>query len=342
MKFNKGVKPMRKRLLSVLLSLVLLLALVPTVAYATTYDANSTAQSLYQLGLFNGIGKDAEGNPNFDLDRAPTRYEAVMMLVRLLGKADEAQSQTWDTPFTYVVEWAKPYVGYAYAHGLTSGTSATTFGGAGIVTPVQYITFVLRALGYKSGTDFQWDKSYELSNKLGFTVEGVYNNWGAYNIEKSVTGSTVLRLRDFVRGDMAIISNSALFINIKGTDTTLLEQIMSVPGAGEHTHSYKTYQIPHYGQTQIGTSEVVEDIKYEFYECGGCHWATEDRDEFDKHMGLGDYAITPCSAYNWLIRYATHPSVTAQPIYKTQWIETAVRICEICGQQEVVAEHTHN
>ncbi|MBE6935640.1 MAG: hypothetical protein E7458_03970, partial [Ruminococcaceae bacterium] len=32
----------------------------------------------------------------------------------------EAETETWNTPFTDVDEWAKPYVGYAYANGLTA------------------------------------------------------------------------------------------------------------------------------------------------------------------------------------------------------------------------------
>ena len=40
-------------------------------------------------------------------------------------------------PFTDVANWAKPYVGYAYAHGLASGTSKTTFGGNEKVTAAQ-------------------------------------------------------------------------------------------------------------------------------------------------------------------------------------------------------------
>ena len=51
------------------------------------------------------------------------------MLVRLLGKEEEALAGNWDLPFTDVSKTsaAYPYIGYAYANGLTNGTSATTF-----------------------------------------------------------------------------------------------------------------------------------------------------------------------------------------------------------------------
>lgn len=181
-----------KRILSFVLSLALVFSLIPS-AFAASNEANEAAQSLYELGLFNGTGTDANGNPIFDLDRAPTRHEAVTMLVRLLGKGEEAESGTWNTPFTDVADWAKPYVGYAYTNGLTAGTSATTYSGNNTVTASEYLTFVLRALGYSSGTDFQWDRAWELSDSLGITN-------GQYNADTTA----------FTRGDVAIISYRAL------------------------------------------------------------------------------------------------------------------------------------
>ena len=52
-----------------------------------------------------------------------------------------------------------PYIGYACNAGLVSGTSANTFSGNASVTASQYLTLVLRALGYESDTDFQWNKA---------------------------------------------------------------------------------------------------------------------------------------------------------------------------------------
>lgn len=199
---------MRKKLLSVCLSLVLILSLIPTFAYATSDEATAAANALYELGLFNGTGKDESGNPIFDLDRTPTRYEAVTMLVRLLGKASEAESKAWNTPFTDVTAWAKPYVGYAYENKLTSGTSATTYDGAGNITASQYLTFVLRALGYESSTDFQWDKAWELSDKINLT-NGQYS------------ASTT----NFTRGDVTFISYRALSCKIKNSNQTLVRKL---------------------------------------------------------------------------------------------------------------------
>ena len=184
--------------LVIVFMMMALLCLLAVPAAAATDEAIASANTLYNLGLFLGTGNDANGNPNFDLDRTPTRHEAVVMLVRLLGKEEEAKAGTWETPFTDVVSWAEPYVGYAYENGLTIGTGATTFGGDTKISVSQYLTFVLRALGYQNGIDFRWDKAWELSDQLGITN-------GQYNANTA-----------FTRGDVAIISEKSLYVPEKG------------------------------------------------------------------------------------------------------------------------------
>lgn len=210
---------MKKRILSCILAFALALSLAPT-AFAAADEATEAAQALYELGLFQGVGKDASGKPNFDLNRTPSRNEAVTMLVRLLGKAEEAKGTTWSTPFTDVADWAKPFVGYAYTKGLTAGTSATTYSGNDTVTASQYLTFVLRALGYTNGTDFQWDNAWELSDKIGLT-DGRYS------------ASTT----NFTRGDAAIISKQALSIKLKDSSMTLAEALPASAPAETKTTS---------------------------------------------------------------------------------------------------------
>ncbi len=199
-----------KKLLTLILALSLMLALAVPVFAAST-EAEDAATALYNLGLFKGTGKKADGSPNFELDRNSTRNEAVTMLVRLLGKEREALTNDWPTPFSDVVAWVKPYVGYAYVKGLTNGTSPSRYSGDQTVTAAQYLTFVLRALGYTSGSDFQWDKAWELTDRLGIT-HGQF-------------GETTNRA--FLRSDMAMVSYNALSAKIKGSDKTLLETILS-------------------------------------------------------------------------------------------------------------------
>lgn len=197
---------MKKRIVASMLCLAMSLSLV-TVGASAAEDATAAADALHELGLFSGTGTNPDGSPVYDLERTPTRSEAVTMLVRLLGKEEEAKAGSWETPFTDVDEWAKPYVGYAYANKLTTGTSETTFGGAMTVSPSQYLTFVLRALGYQSGADFQWDKAWELSDQLGIT----HGEYGADT--------------PFTRGGVALISHASLSAHPKGSDKNLMEEL---------------------------------------------------------------------------------------------------------------------
>ncbi len=135
------------------------------------------AESLNRIGLFKGTGTDAKGQPIYDLTGIPDRQVAITMLVRLLGKETEALSKKWDHPFTDVSEWADPYVGYAYNNGLTKGISSDRFGGRDIISANQYLTFILRALGYDdSKGDFTWDNPILLAAKIGLAHSDEYND----------------------------------------------------------------------------------------------------------------------------------------------------------------------
>ena len=69
-------------------------------------DFTECAEHLDNMGLFRGTEQ------GYELDRAPTRAEAAAMLVRLLGKEEEAGRLAYDAPFTDLQEWEKPYVQY--------------------------------------------------------------------------------------------------------------------------------------------------------------------------------------------------------------------------------------
>ena len=160
-----------KKALSLFLALVLCLSLsLPALAAAPTdADQENAAWTLYHMGLFQGTDTDKEGFPVFSLSDAPTRAQGVTMLVRLLGQEKAALEGTWTTPFTDVPEWAQPYVGYAYEKGLTNGTGETTFSAGKTLSATEYLTLVLRALGYDSASDFAWDSAWTLTDKLGIT-----------------------------------------------------------------------------------------------------------------------------------------------------------------------------
>ncbi len=230
-----------KGVLAFLLALALVFSMV-SAAFAASEEAIDAADKLHVLGLFQGKGTNEDGTPNYDLDAAPTRNEAVTMLVRLLGKEEEAKAGIWDLPFADLSEWAKPYVGYAYANGLTKGTGETTFGGGSLVTASQYLTFILRALGYDSSTDFKWNAAWELSDKMGITH-------GEYDADS-----------DFNRGDVALISVSALQAVLKDGTQTLAEKLITEGVFTKEQYTEAVIGISKPGVIQIWDGSIADSF----------------------------------------------------------------------------------
>lgn len=172
----------------------------------------TAAGELYKLGLFKGVGTLPDGSPDFDLARTPTRGEALVMLVRLLGADEEAQAGYYTHPFTDA-GWADAYVGYAYTNGITSGISSTEYGTGNQATLAQFLTFVLRALGY---SEVDWQNPYPTADAVGLY----------YPQEDG-----------FYRSDVALISLDALDCQIRGQDMTLRTKLIDSGVIGSNQSS---------------------------------------------------------------------------------------------------------
>ena len=172
---------------------------------ASAFAANYTncADSLHEIGLFQGTQN------GYDLDRTPTRAEAAVMLVRLLGKEAEAKTLTYTAPFTDLKGWEKPYVQYLYSNGLANGTNRTTFHPTGKCTAQMYATFLLRALGYSDTADFSYANAIETAREQGIYDTGIIN------------------VQNFLRDDAAAASYTALSVSPKNSEGTLLDQLVS-------------------------------------------------------------------------------------------------------------------
>lgn len=172
---------------------------------ASAFAANYTncADSLHEMGLFQGTQN------GYDLDRTPTRAEASVMLVRLLGKEAEAKALTYTAPFTDLKGWEKPYVQYLYSNGLANGTNRTTFHPTGKCTAQMYATFLLRALGYSDTADFSYANAIETAREQGIYDTGIIN------------------VQNFLRDDAAAASYTVLSVSPKNSEGTLLDQLVS-------------------------------------------------------------------------------------------------------------------
>lgn len=333
-----------KRFLSFILALTLAVSLVPS-AFAASDEAVQAANALHTLGLFNGTGTDANSNPIYDLDRAPTREEAITMLIRLMGKEADAKRQDWlwNTPFTDVSNWAKPYIGYAYAYSLTSGTSETTFGGKQKVNATQYLTFVLRALGYEDGTDFQWDKAWKLSDEIGLTS-------GQYTSDTSIT-----------RGDIAIISLKALSISNK-YNWTLLEQLLNEEIISQKMIAKSGIDITPDFNNSSTTFQYIKDGAKFYRLCDGTFWSytSDDYDDdffetswmgmsgiveiyFDKYTGAPYVTLDTFAALNTLFSGGYNRMIRASDSKTSQFASGVVWLtqrnigCAYCVQRKEVS-----
>lgn len=172
---------------------------------ASAFAANYTncADSLHEMGLFQGTQN------GYDLDRTPTRAEAAVMLVRLLGKEAEVKTLTYTAPFTDLKGWEKPYVQYLYSNGLVNGTSRTTFNPTGKCTAQMYAVFLLRALGYSDTADFSYANAIETAREQGIYDTGIINT------------------QNFLRDDAAAASYTVLSVSPKNSEGTLLDQLVS-------------------------------------------------------------------------------------------------------------------
>ena len=172
---------------------------------ASAFAANYTncADSLHEMGLFQGTQN------GYDLDRTPTRAEAAVMLVRLLGKEDEAKALKYTAPFTDLKGWEKPYVQYLYSNGLANGTNRTTFNPTGKCTAQMYAVFLLRALGYSDTADFSYANAIETAREQGIYDTGIIN------------------VQNFLRDDAAAASYTVLSVSPKNSEGTLLDQLVS-------------------------------------------------------------------------------------------------------------------
>jgi len=206
---------MKKRVLTVLLAVVMVFSLVPA-ALAVDLEPLSEefAEDISSLELFRSIAPSSVSLNRFDsfaadlqslnlfrgvapsnlqLNRAPTRAEALVMLIRLLGVEEAAQNSNYEHPFTDADMWARNYIAYAYANGLTTGTTETTFSPNAAASAQMYVTFALRALGYEDPRDFTF------ANALEFGMRGDVGVW-----------DPILEEGTFTRGHMVAVSYLAL------------------------------------------------------------------------------------------------------------------------------------
>lgn len=190
-----------KQIAALFMTLVLICSFALPISAAS---ATGEADALNALGLFKGTEK------GYELEKSLTRTEAVVLLVRMLGKEETAEACGKTHPFLDVASWADGYISYAHKMGLTNGISETHFGAEDAVESNMYITFLLRALRYADGenADFIWQMPYALAGDLEMLPMGI-------------------DLVNFTRKDAVIVTSAALFAKEKGKESTLSQKLIA-------------------------------------------------------------------------------------------------------------------
>lgn len=201
------------------------------------------ANVLKSLGLFNGTPK------GFELDRQASRVEGGVIMVRILGKEDEALEKNYHHPFKDVPSWADPYIGYLYHFGYTQGISPDLYGANGLLTPAQFLTFCLRVLNYDDQAgDFYWAESLDLAQAIGI----IDSDYKAY-----------LDREDFIyRDDVVAVLYNLLNVSFKEDTKALIDFLIEEDVFSMETalnlniyHQVKAFNM------EVKVIEVIDELK---------------------------------------------------------------------------------
>ena len=191
------------KLLSLILAVAMMMTSAITVFAADNTTGADAANALHALGLLAGVGNNADGSVNFDLDGSLTRAQSITQVVRFLGAESTAVNTVNAHPFTDLASWAVPYISYAYANGITQGVSATKFNPDAAMSDAAFLTAILRVLGYvdknDGSGDFVWSNPYTLAASVGLVDSETPNS-------------------SFKRGDAFVICFNALSATVKSGD----------------------------------------------------------------------------------------------------------------------------
>jgi len=260
--------------LAISLSLGMLCMTVQAAEADEAVKMQNTAEALKSLTLFRGSDK------GFELDRAPTRMEAIIMLIRLLGKDSaiygDENGNPYTHPFTDAPGWqdANEYLGYAYATGLTNGTSETTFEPNSPASAQMLVTFTLRALGYTDSESGKlWDIWYEKANELNIGVE-------------------YLNEELFTRGHAVMLYWDALYCTLNGTDQLLHEKLAAdwvfAPEAMAIAEQLKTGNIDLSSDLDVIMASLYAKVPATFHSIMHTPIDTNDADSQTWYMGTSD------------------------------------------------------
>ena len=192
-----------KKVLSIVLSLVLVICMMPVMAFAGTNDAayNDIAGEKCEgaVNVLSALGVvDGYENGTYKPEQTVTRAEMAKLVITALGMDSYATATKSSYSDMANAQWAIPVVEYATNLGIIEGVGGGRFSPGNPLTYEQAATMIVRAIGFTTACNEMngtWPAIYvQKATALGLfeNVEG--NNYG--------TGAN--------RGDVAIMLYNAL------------------------------------------------------------------------------------------------------------------------------------
>lgn len=174
---------------------------------------NEMAAALKSIGLISG---DAKGD--LMLESQLKRSQASQFIVNLLGKnqyvKDNKDSYT-TTSFSDVkaTDWFAASVGYCQQLGIASGYSDGTFKPNGTLSEKEFLSMLIKALGYTGSDEYTWSTVYQKAYELMLVVDSEYQIKTEDN-------------KNFKRADVVKLMYTALNLKPKSEELTLIQKMV--------------------------------------------------------------------------------------------------------------------
>ena len=135
-------------------------------AASSSYTDVADTDNVEAIEVLKAVGiMVGDESGDFNPDQKVTRNEMAVVMSNLMAYNVATYKNT--SPFTDVPSWAEPYVAACYTNGITSGYSATVYGGSDSVTTAQAALMLMKALGY-----FQYSSDFGNDWQLSTVAQG--------------------------------------------------------------------------------------------------------------------------------------------------------------------------
>jgi len=205
----------RGRIIALLLIVCIFISFMPAASAQESMDANEKAAALNRLGLIDGDGKG-----NYGLDKNLKKYESIVFIVKLLGKAKDFEANKGNlspSSFTDVKSsaWYAPYISYSEQYQITTGIGNNKFGVDQNLSEQAFLIMVMKVLGYTGPEDFSWNKTvFKKAYEIGLVQDSAY-------LDKTTDNSS------YTRNEVVKVMYTALGLKPKGSSMTLIQQLVN-------------------------------------------------------------------------------------------------------------------